>query len=248
MANKIIIKKSSVASKVPVAGDLEIAELAVNLADAKLYTKNASGTVIQLGGGSGGGDVSGPASATDNAIARFDSTTGKLIQNSLVLIGDTGSVTGVNALTAESLVINNNATLGASNTDTLDVNARITTDLEPNVNNAKDIGTSGRNWRDAFFGRTLSTVNLAVTGTTSFDGSQGTAGQVLTSTGTGSTPTWQTPSGASVFPRDIPVKNRATTIIDVTSTVFDLSTKLNGIFARVMTRTGAYVYCPTNLI
>jgi hypothetical protein len=37
--------------------------------------------------------------------------------------------------------------------------------------------------------------DLSVTGTTSFDGSQGTAGQVLTSAGTGNTPTWSTPSG-----------------------------------------------------
>lgn len=145
-----------------------------------------------------GGDVVGPASATDNAVARFDATTGKLIQNSLVIIDDTGSVTGVNALTAESLVINNNATLGSSNTDTLEVNSRITTDLEPNANNAKDIGTSGRNWRDGFFGRTLHTVNLELTGTTSFDGAQGTAGQVLTSAGTGNTPTWTSPTTGTV--------------------------------------------------
>jgi hypothetical protein len=36
--------------------------------------------------------------------------------------------------------------------------------------------------------------NLSVTGTTSFDGSEGTAGQVLTSAGTGNTPTWATAS------------------------------------------------------
>jgi hypothetical protein len=42
-------------------------------------------------GTGGGGDVVGPASATDNAIARYDGTTGKLIQDSsLVTIGDTG--------------------------------------------------------------------------------------------------------------------------------------------------------------
>jgi hypothetical protein len=147
---------------------------------------------------SAGGDVAGPASATDNAVARFDTTTGKLIQNSLVLIGDTGSVTGVNALTAESLVVNNNATLGSSNTDTLDVRARISSDLDPETNNAKDIGSSGRNWRDAFFGRTVHTVNLELTGTTSFDGAQGTSGQVLTSAGTGNTPTWTTPTTGTV--------------------------------------------------
>jgi hypothetical protein len=102
-----------------------------------------------------GGDVVGPTGATDNAVSRYDTTTGKLIQNSLVIIDDTGSVTGVNALTAQSLTVNNNATLGSSNTDTLEVNARITTDLEPNTDAAKDIGTSGRNWRDGFFSRNL---------------------------------------------------------------------------------------------
>lgn len=42
---------------------------------------------------SGSGDVSGPASSTDNAVARFDSTTGKIIQNSGVVINDSGEVT-----------------------------------------------------------------------------------------------------------------------------------------------------------
>lgn len=37
----------------------------------------------------GTGDVVGPASATDNAIARFDLTTGKLIQNSAATVADT---------------------------------------------------------------------------------------------------------------------------------------------------------------
>jgi hypothetical protein len=37
--------------------------------------------------------VDGPASATDNAIARFDGTTGKLVQNSAVTVADTtGSI------------------------------------------------------------------------------------------------------------------------------------------------------------
>lgn len=48
MSNTIILKKSSVAAKVPLAADLQVGELAVNLADARLYSKNASGTVINL--------------------------------------------------------------------------------------------------------------------------------------------------------------------------------------------------------
>lgn len=53
MANKIIIKRSSVTGNVPSAGALDVGELAVNLADQKIFTKNASGTVIELGGGLG---------------------------------------------------------------------------------------------------------------------------------------------------------------------------------------------------
>ena len=39
--------------------------------------------------------VVGPSSATDNAIARFDGTTGKLIQNSVTTIDDTGNAAGI---------------------------------------------------------------------------------------------------------------------------------------------------------
>lgn len=50
------------------------------------------------------GDVVGPASATDNAVARFNSTTGKLIQNSVVTIADTtGDVSGVGTLNATAI-------------------------------------------------------------------------------------------------------------------------------------------------
>jgi hypothetical protein len=38
------------------------------------------------------GDVTGPSSSTDNAIARFDATTGKLLQNSTITVSDTGTV------------------------------------------------------------------------------------------------------------------------------------------------------------
>ena len=48
-------------------------------------------TVATTGGGSG--DVVGPASSTDNAIVRFDSTTGKLLQDSLITISDSGAIT-----------------------------------------------------------------------------------------------------------------------------------------------------------
>ena len=49
-----------------------------------------------------GGDVVGPSSATDNAVARFDTTTGKLLQNSVVTVSDTGATTGITTLSAST--------------------------------------------------------------------------------------------------------------------------------------------------
>lgn len=47
-----------------------------------------------IGAGTGGGDVVGPASSTDNAFVRFDTTTGKLIQNSTgATLTDAGAAT-----------------------------------------------------------------------------------------------------------------------------------------------------------
>jgi len=48
MSNTIQIKRSSTASSVPTAGQLAQGELAVNLVDKKLYTKDNTNTVIQL--------------------------------------------------------------------------------------------------------------------------------------------------------------------------------------------------------
>jgi hypothetical protein len=42
--------------------------------------------------------VSGPTSSTDNAITRFDGTTGKLIQNSTVTLDDNGNIINANSL------------------------------------------------------------------------------------------------------------------------------------------------------
>lgn len=53
-------------------------------------------------GSSGGGSIStvlGPGSATDNAVVRFDGTTGTLVQNSNAILDDTGNLALAGALT-----------------------------------------------------------------------------------------------------------------------------------------------------
>jgi hypothetical protein len=71
---------------------------------AEQNANNVNITGGSITGVSGFGDVTGPASSTDNAIARFDSTTGKLLQNSVVTVGDTGAVAGVTTLAASTSV------------------------------------------------------------------------------------------------------------------------------------------------
>jgi hypothetical protein len=69
--------------------------------NGQVLATNGSGVLSwATGGGGGSGDVVGPASATDNAITRFNLTTGKLIQNSTVILDDAGTITGVAALAA----------------------------------------------------------------------------------------------------------------------------------------------------
>lgn len=77
-------------------------------------------TIGFTAGGAAGGDVVGPASATDNAIVRFNLTTGKLVQNSAVTIADTtGDVTtpgvykaGDGSVSSASFQFGTEATLG----------------------------------------------------------------------------------------------------------------------------------------
>ena len=83
-------------------GELIIGDTA---GDAQIGTiTGGTGVTVTNGAGTitidadNNGDVVGPASATDNAVARFDGATGKIIQDSNVIISDTDVVSGVTQL------------------------------------------------------------------------------------------------------------------------------------------------------
>ena len=86
-------------------------------------------------------NVVGPASATDNAIARFDGTTGKLIQNSGVTITDAGVLTTTANASINGVLVGIGTGSGADNTA---VGA-----------NAGDSMTTGDN--NTFFGKSAGT-------------------------------------------------------------------------------------------
>ncbi len=66
--------------------------LAVN-GVARLHKRDTNTWVADVAAAAGSGDVVGPASVVDNALTRFDTTTGKLIQSSSILVLDTGEMT-----------------------------------------------------------------------------------------------------------------------------------------------------------
>ena len=47
-------KRSETASSIPVSGDLEVGEVAINSADQKIYTKKSDGTIVEVANASGG--------------------------------------------------------------------------------------------------------------------------------------------------------------------------------------------------
>ena len=69
-------------------------------ADDEILIYDTSATALRkmtrsnfVSGLAGSGDVVGPASSTDNAIARYDGTTGKIIQSSGVILDDDDAIT-----------------------------------------------------------------------------------------------------------------------------------------------------------
>ena len=73
---RIIPKASGTAGEVPLASDLETAELAVNTADGTLFTKDVGGTVVTISGGGGGGgavdSVNGETGVVSLGIQEMD--------------------------------------------------------------------------------------------------------------------------------------------------------------------------------
>jgi hypothetical protein len=66
MATKILLKKSTTAGNIPATSEVEAGELAVNLVDRKIYTKDGSGAVVRLDGAYV--DSTAPASPVEGDI------------------------------------------------------------------------------------------------------------------------------------------------------------------------------------
>jgi hypothetical protein len=111
MSNTIQIKRSSTAAAVPTAGQLAVGELAINLVDKRLFTKDASDAVISLTPVSDA-IKSITASVASNALTvTLNPTT--LDFRSATL--NSGTVNTRSVATAISAVVPSGATLGTTN-------------------------------------------------------------------------------------------------------------------------------------
>lgn len=103
------------AFKFPISEDISALDLAFPSPTADyILGWNATGDAIESKDPAsltliGIGDVIGPGAATDNAFARFDSVTGKLIQNSVVIASDVGVVSGITQLNVDNIRVDGNS-------------------------------------------------------------------------------------------------------------------------------------------
>jgi len=118
MATKIVTKNSSTASAVPTASDLVQGELAVNVADKRLFTEDNGGAIVELG--------TNPSTIDINA-GTIDGTT----------VGASSASTGAfTTLTATGLDVTGTATMDAATVQTTGSTTAVLT-----LNNADGNGT-----------------------------------------------------------------------------------------------------------
>ena len=174
---------------------------------------------FSVSSGSGSGDVVGPASSTDNALARFDSTTGKLLQNSAATLDDSGVLTLSGSMTRSPASITLTANAG-----TLDVTKGYST-VTITANSTLTPSAAGSN------GQTVS-VKVTNGGASSFTVTIDNAGTDYVNTvpvgflwityisnGTDWIPSVGTPSSASPARASLAYLSDPTTRVDFTSTL-----------------------------
>ena len=147
MATIVQLKRSEVAARQPSSADIDVGELAVNLADAKLYTKKSDGTIVAL------------AQTTNNTTSYYLpgdlgdlSTAGNTYNLGEVSDSPSADNAGFNELTASSF------TLGDQIFPTSDGTSGqvITTDGNGNLSWSNQAGGGSGSWAEKDANYTLS--------------------------------------------------------------------------------------------
>jgi hypothetical protein len=127
-----------------------------NTGDQTTITGNAgTATILQTARNINGVSFNGSADITVTAAA--GTLTGATLAAGVTASSLT-SLGTITSLTATALTVNDNTTLGSNNSDTVNFNARVASDLNPSTDNTYDLGVTGHEWR-----------NLNIDGTANID-------------------------------------------------------------------------------
>lgn len=168
------ITRGAVDLATDVTGNLPVTNLGSGTGASSATYWRGDGTWVTPGGS---GDVVGPASSTDNAIARFDSTTGKLIQNSVATVADTtGDISAgkYNKVTITAPATGSTLTIADGATLTVNGSATITNGTHSGTNTGDQTNITGN--------AATVTTNANLTGPIT---STGNATAIASQTGTG---------------------------------------------------------------
>ncbi len=207
MATKFQIKRSTVSGVVPTTLDLSPGELAVNLADKKLFTANAT-SVFELGSNLTNLLVSGNLSVTALIANGSLGTAGQVLVSNgsgvyWTSASGTGTVTSINSgngleggpitsVGTISILANNGVTANLSGLYVTQGTGIVVNSSGVHVNSAY-ISTLTSNFTN---GQSISVNNFNFTGSFTANGLSGTAGQVLTTDGT--TAYWSTVTSGNI--------------------------------------------------
>lgn len=165
-----ILLKNKNTSAVPLAGDLTNAaggaELALNVADKRMYSKDGGGTVVEMG--------TNPSELTvDNLYFNGNTIVSTNTNGNINLTPNgTGSVVISKLQVTGGIQFDGNITIGDSPADTLTVNSTITSNLIF-TDNTYDIGASGATRPRSIFLAANATVGSLTSGRVTFAGSGG---------------------------------------------------------------------------
>ena len=108
MANEIQLKRSSVANKVPDAGNVLVGEPVVNLNDKIIFTKDTSGNIIVIGAGT-------TANVIENGNLYFSNAR----VNSAISSQTLGNATFSGNVVASNVTVSNRVNFGNATTSVL---------------------------------------------------------------------------------------------------------------------------------
>jgi hypothetical protein len=127
-----------------------------NTGDQTTISGNAgTATILETARNINGVSFNGSADITVTAAA--GTLTGATLAAGVTASSLT-SLGTIASLTATALTVNDNSTLGSSNSDTVTFNGRVASDLNPSADNTYDLGVTGHEWR-----------NLNIDGTANID-------------------------------------------------------------------------------